>query len=383
MPGKDSFNQGVERARQGDIRTACQLFRIALRDETLEPAFRANIHTWLATYAETESERYRHFETALRFDPQNQRARQYMATVREAPPPPPPPPPVAAPMPEPPPSTRPVGTLPEAPQATTTPPPEAEIPVGVFPRALGILDVGGGGIGTGFFVTSNGIVATTHSVTRGRKNVIVRMEASGQEFSGQVVRSYSEYDLAFIRVSVRVHQLMTFSTQFNIPDNYVLSAQPYNARFLQGRYRQTQSRIKPGWIPTTFRTDTNASGAPVFDEQNALIGMLTSNTSGVSPDLFVLGIGQIQNKLALYRNELEVDPKQTYCPSCGKLSQAYRVQGYYCETCGAVLPEMNNTARSPQYKPLYDNPDTRRCRHCDARVGFHRGRCLRCGQAEL
>src|SRR5690606_22139852 len=89
-------------------------------------------------------------------------------------------------------------------------------------RTVGIMG-GPHGIGTGIFVTVNGLIATTRFVVGGEVNVKVEL-LDRRLIQGQVVRSFPEFDLALIKVNVQIPRLLISNPNPNLPDNLPIVA---------------------------------------------------------------------------------------------------------------------------------------------------------------
>jgi hypothetical protein len=367
-----SMEQGVAAIQQGKLEEGARLLRIALKSDELKGSMRAMAYLWLAETKSDHKEKVACYNDALAADPDNEHARQRIAQLLAEDLPPFP--------------AQSSGYTPSAknpPAAHTQPPtgaPAQQTPGGIF-RAVGVLD-GPNGSGTGFFVTRDGLLATTRFVVGGAETLTVAL-GPGQSLIADVVRSYSELDLAFLETGINVSQLLPFVTTATIPDNTPLTAIAYNGQVRSGQLRATRSIMKPQWFPTTIEELADAGGSPVFDDHNLLVGMLTRNAQRTAPYVFGLHISTILHQVDQFQQEMRLAANLVYCPSCGHRSRAQAAGGFYCETCGSMLPAARNTRRFPlpQMAALYGENAHRPCRLCGARVGYYDGRCLRCGQS--
>jgi tRNA(Ile2) C34 agmatinyltransferase TiaS len=128
----------------------------------------------------------------------------------------------------------------------------------------------------------------------------------------------------------------------------------------------------------------DAGGCPVFDERHYVVGMLTRNISSSHAYVYGIHISSIRRKLEEFYNEMRANNQRVYCHSCGTVSQAAGAGAYYCENCGATMPQAANLNRfpTPQLAMYYAENNPVACPFCSARVGFYNGQCLRCGQGE-
>lgn len=246
------------------------------------------------------------------------------------------------------------------------------------PATVGI--VGPNGLGTGFFVTRDGLVATSRFVVGGEESVVVQFER-GREMSAAVVRAFGEYDLAFVFLNMPVSTLPVPSPLQYVPDNVRLRALAHNRETMHGVRRATTNAAPEHWFPTNLTSVIDAGGNPIFDDNNYLIGMLSRNASRTSGYVYGLHVSKVFESLEKYFQELRTSSHRAYCPGCGYASRAIEVGAFYCEVCGCVLPFAANTQRFPQPQTanFYGENIHRPCANCQARAGFFNGACLRCG----
>lgn len=372
MAGIRNMQQGIQAIQDGNPGEGARLLRIALLDSNLSGAMRATALIWLAEAEPNPGVKTQYYHDALAADPGNSHAKQRLDHVLSSNLPP-----LQTPaansqvtMPSLPPQPAPSEPLAPAQSARQT---------ALFYRTVGILD-GPNGKGTGFFITTEGVIATSRLVVSGKENITVSLDPTRQMI-GKVVRSYPELDLAFIQLDLTISHLLPFSTMGSVPENMDITAVVHEGEILRGRCRPTRREIKPQWFPTTIRQMGDVGGNPVYDEHNYVVGMLTRNASRSSADVFGLHISAIRRQLEEYRRDMQLDPQRVYCASCGYVSRAANFGGFYCEICGSVLPNARGQTRFPvpQAGTLYGENLQRPCRHCTSRVGYYNGRCLRCG----
>lgn len=350
---------GIAAVQAGNKTEGARLLRIALKSGELTGDLSAIANLWLAETTDDPVQKRGYYNDALTADPTNADARQRLATMlaSQLPPSPaaPPPPPMS---------------MPEAAPAQASRPTAAQqvIPI-----------IGGpNGPGTAFYVSPDGLLATTRYVTGGLERITVEVQP-GRQVLGQVVRAFPEFDLTFIRIEDRVSDLLPITQYPRVPDEAPLSALAANRPPLKGRQRATKRVMAAHWIPTDFLKLNDAGGDALFDEQNYLVGMLTKNSSRASGYLFGVHITAIRRCADLYRQETQGEPR-IYCPGCGVQSLAMAAGYFFCEVCGSVAPQARQFNRYPQ-EDKYGEVSRIRCTHCGAQVGFHGGRCLRCGHA--
>lgn len=405
-----NMQKGITAIQQGNLQEGGRLLRIAMKHEDLKGDLRATALTWLAETKFSREEKLACYQEALQNDPNNENARRRMAALLEQSLPPMPTPPVEA-LPERPKAPAPSGlgggsaVQPGAPPKPNTVPtgqetplygmPAAPVPArrtvqpaqpatSTFYRAVGVID-GPNGPGTAFFITREGLLATTRLVVGGLEHVTIEL-APERRIPGQVTRAYPEFDLAFIETGVQLSQLLPMTPRPLLTESAPLSAIDYTGRVTAGQRRATKEAARPDWFPTTITQLTDVGGSPIFDQQHFLVGMLTRNTNRVSAHVYGLHIATIFRCLEGYLQEINEAQQRVYCPACGHLSRAGTVGGHYCEMCGSVLPASAGIPRFPVPKPqvdvLYGENIHRPCKSCGSRVGYYNGHCLRCA-AEL
>ena len=406
-----SIEQGIEAIRSGNLAEGARLIRIALRDERVQGPLRATAYLWLAETKNNREAKLACYNEALAADPGNKHAHTRISLllqddlppvpVQPDPAPPKPSPPAGMPGMAPSGGTQPFDTqsAPATPSDTQTgryqvqsgqtgPLTSREAPQqtpnynpNAVYRVVGIYG-GPNGRGSGFFITRDGLIATTRHVVGGEIDVVVELEP-GSTLQAQVVRSFPELDIAFLHTGLTVNRLLQGQASPVLPDNMPLTAFAHGRRAMSGYVRGTRSETKADWFPTTIGEKLNdAGGNPIFNDHNVLVGMLTHNANRTSPYVYGVNINSIYRFVEHYAQEARAAGGQlVYCPGCGALSRAATVGGYYCEMCGSVLTVAENTRRSPmpQLAAFYGETRYRPCPNCNSRVGYFNDTCLRCG----
>jgi hypothetical protein len=259
-----------------------------------------------------------------------------------------------------------------------------QLPISITNFERGLLIRGGqNGNATGFFISNQGYVATTRYAIGQNTQVEVVM-SNGQTLNAVVVRSFPAFDLAILRVNARVQQLMPFSATPLIMDDSPLVNINYRNEGKSFKKRATRQSTAPQWFPTTLNelTQNDAGGGPVVDARQIVVGMITRNKLNTNNYFHGLHIGAIFQALETYVHEVQsANGAVTYCPSCGSNSRAVQFNGFYCETCGSTLPLFLGQELYPQSNAnltLLYNENNPPCRHCGARVGYYKNKCLRC-----
>lgn len=360
------LEQGIDAMQAGSLAEGARLIRIALKTGALEPDMQAIGFVWLAEVETTPARKRARYQQALAADPGNAEAKarlNRLLTERL--------PPAAAPLPQ---------TAAEIPAAAPVQPTAPSGPVNVAEHLASITG-GPNGPGTGFFVLPDGVLATTRRVIGGLERVTVSLH-NGRQLTGAVIRSLPALDLAFVRIDERVSGLLPVTPLPRVPGEAPLFLFHYSGEVLQAAQRPTQRVLPAHWIPTTFDQVLDAGGGPIFDANGHLVGMITNDTGRTSDYRYGLHIAAIRANLEAVYEELRGD-QRTYCPACGGLSRAGGAGFAWCESCGAVLPHAQQSARYPQPAAnRYYDLNAGLCTACGSAAGIYQGLCLRCGTAQ-
>ncbi|MCL4252946.1 MAG: trypsin-like peptidase domain-containing protein [Anaerolineae bacterium] len=388
----ENIYKGIEAIQQGNISEGSRFLRIALRDDTIRGQMRATALLWLAETTDNHQSKLNYYQEALTADPNNMdvqvRLDRLMAV--NLPPTPPlniPPQPEAMPIrptyapitPPPQPEPEPIPTPITPPSFTPTPPKPATRANALY-RTVGIRGVRNGR-GTGFFINKEGVIVTSRYVVSGEQSVRVQLD-DNQELDAQVIRAYPEYDIVFLETGLTIQHLLQPVNTAHLPENSALVAHSHYGKSVTGKRRATKNELKPFWIPTTIEKLPDAGGLPIFNDANMLVGMLTKNTSRTTAYCFGIHIHHIFLLWERTQSELNT-PNTVYCGRCGNRSNAPMLKGgFYCETCGSVLPYAEDQRRypTPDMAWRYGENNTEACEYCQSRVGFYKDACLRCGK---
>lgn len=337
-----------------------RLIRIALKSGELTGELRAIAYLWLAEAQSDPAQRRAMYSAAVQADPANADARQRLNAVLTQ-------------------------ELPAAPVLSGMSGAPASVPAASAPTRVNVADhvariIGGpNGPGTGVFVAEN-LIATTRYVIGEHERITVEVHPARQ-LPGQIVRAFSELDLALIRVEHRPVGSLPITPYPRVPDDAPLTAVSFSGEMVTARQRPTNRVMEPHWIPTTLTQLPDAGGDPLFDAQTYLVGILTKNTSRASAHYYGLHISAIRRAVQTYLGE--ASERRVYCSCCGHASRAGGMGFFYCEVCGGVLPFAQAMTRypMPQAEPFYGSGGVR-CTRCGSSAGFYGGRCLRCGQEQ-
>ncbi len=361
---------GIQSIQNQQLQEGARLLRIALRRE-LTDAQRAAALVWLSETTPQREAKLQYLQQALAHDPHNEEAQRRLSALTAAQ--------TAAPAPTPAATAAPI-----APQALALPDlfggqPPIEIST---PQHVVAVVGGSNGVGAGCFVHPQGIVATTRHVVGVSTQLDIHLR-EGQALRGFVVRSYPLYDLAFVRVNAYVRQIIPAAAPETLTENAPLTVLDHRGQAVSTALLARREVIPPHWFPTTLERLPDAGGNPTYDARGFLYGLMTDNTFRGKRQRFGFYAAAISTLLSEYAAELQqIAPYMpTYCPACGGSSRAPIYGGFYCELCGAVLPQYAQTPRRPHINAntmiLYDEMHPP-CQRCGAQVGRYRGKCLRC-----
>ncbi|MCK6580896.1 MAG: serine protease [Anaerolineae bacterium] len=355
---------GITAVQRGSLQEGARLIRIAVKGEELTPELRAVAYLWLAETNPDPAHKRACYNEALNVDPQNAEARSRLAALLTAGLP------TANPV---------VGGAVVGGATATGAYPAAAQSFNVADYLAQIVD-GPNGAGTAVFVSLEGILATTRRVVGGMERVTVETYAGGQVY-GSVIRCFTELDLALIAVQSRPASLLPVTPLPRVPDDAPLTVVSYTGEVTRARQRPTKRAMPPHWIPTSITQLSDAGGDVIFDDKNYLVGIMSRSASLASAAyLYGIHISTLrrltESTLADLRGE-----RRRYCPDCGNASRAAGAGYFYCEQCGAPSPEARQTRRyfAPQAAAYYEPSGRARCVSCNAAVGIHNNRCLRCG----
>jgi hypothetical protein len=143
-------------------------------------------------------------------------------------------------------------------------------------RSVGI-NGGTFGNGTGFFISYNGLIATSLNCVGVEKEVEVAL-LDGRRLEGRVMYSFPNLDLAFVKAEVRLDRLLSIREGTSLPlDTYIIAV-THSGFGLRSRVVSLYDNpIMQTRISTFINHILDTGGNPVFaGEHNWLIGMLTS-----------------------------------------------------------------------------------------------------------
>lgn len=328
------IHQGIAAIQSGNLMAGAEFLRRGLTDQSITGDTRAVALMWLAYTSPQVSYKIECYKEALAHSPNNVQAQQGLnellkSQIQQAP------------MPQ-------AQSIPTPPSHTPAPQPTHTTNA---PRLweFGVTN-GPNGIGTAFLVVRDGMLATARFVVGTHTHVKVTSR-DGDTFNGEVMRSYPELDLAFIKIDLRVAFIRDFTPSTLLAPDTPLVADDYTEDTIHGRCLEIQSQpTKKGWFRTSFQDNLPSSfnGAPIIDEEQDIVGMLTRNSIPNTRQLYGLHISTIRAKVEEFYTEMHTQPhERVYCGCCGNRSEAGGKGLYYCEYCGRVLHFAERLQRTP------------------------------------
>jgi len=262
-------------------------------------------------------------------------------------------------------------------------PPPTKIVLNTLQTSVGVRG-SANGTGSGFFVTRDGLVVTSRFTVGGESALEIAL-ADGRTVTGEVVRSFTEYDIALIRTPIQVQKLLQPTSVRHVAENTPLIIQAHAPEARQNTHKSATKHktLTDYWIPLATDRNLDAGGAPIFDQRRLLVGMMTRNISRSSKKTYAIHIDAVFQCVDIYMQEIQQyqNSQYTYCVSCGNLSRSISANGGYCETCGALMPyaDASKLFPNPAHQALSGETMNRPCPNCKSQAGYHDGFCLRCG----
>ena len=318
-----------------------------LEGDELDAAGRAAAHVWLAEASDDAGFKLRCLQDALACTPDNEQIQQgIQALLAERPVPP---------------------SLPTAPRLPS------------IPRVIGI-DGGVNGQASAVFVTKSGLLATTSYALGGAQKLTISL-VDGRTLSAKLLRRFPGMDLALAEAPLRLEGRLAIAPPTALAVGQGFVALGFDGTRLQATLTALDGVGAGHWLATSLPLTQlpDAGGNPLYDDRGQLLGIMTRNTANGGMAL-ALKISSILALAEQAQRDKQMQPGACCCPACGGLARAPIYGGRSCESCGGELPVEDLSA--PQLdalKQLYGEAASQPCSHCGARVGFHGGRCLRCG----
>ena len=361
MKVREDLLSAIKLMQAGDVKVAADLLGEVIADPELDDHSRATAYVWLAETQDGQHFKLDCLRRALECEPDNLQVRQVLDQLLAAKPAPPFDP-----------VDRPPSPLGENPLSLSKAPP--------------VVGVSGGanGTGSGVFVSNHGLIATSSYVTGSRAELTIVIDAD-HEVNGRAVRRYPQYDLALIETNVILEEIGSAAPSAIVTHGEVIFAMGITGSKLRGQILAGGNQSNH-WLATSFQPARmlNSGGNPIYDARGNLLGLLTRNIDHKSGALLALSIAQVTRLTAEALQARRLQPAAECCNCCGCMTRAGQYGGRYCETCGAILSELDRSTLIPpdmaQLAQLYDGDESRPCPNCAALVGYYAGRCLRCGR---
>ncbi|MFB0958179.1 MAG: trypsin-like peptidase domain-containing protein [Clostridiaceae bacterium] len=166
------------------------------------------------------------------------------------------------------------------------------------------------GVGTGFFIDANGIIATNNHVVEGARNVTIILHNS-QEVPGEVLWRDARNDLAIVKVSgIRVPGVVTIGNSDNIRvgEGVIAIGNPMSAEFagtvthgiISAKNRKVQ--VSGGvfeYIQIDAAINGGNSGGPLFNMKGEVIGINSAKIAqtGIEGIAFSIPINVLMEKI--------------------------------------------------------------------------------------
>lgn len=348
MRAQDDLRAAIRQMQAGDVAAAATLRQLLDAGE-LDAAGRAAAHVWLAEASDDAGFKLHCLQNALACTPDNAQIQQgIQALLAERPPAP---------------------SLPSAPRLPS------------IPRVVGI-DGGANGPASAAFVTKSGVLATTSYALGGAQELAVSL-ADGRTLAGKLLRRFPGLDLALAESPLRLDGKLAIAPPTALAVGQELVALGFDGARLRASLTALEGLGAGHWLATNLPVANlpDAGGNPLYDDRGQLVGIMTRNTAGGGMAL-ALKISSILALAEQAQRDRQMQPGARCCQACGGLARAPIYGGRNCESCGASLQIVEDfpAPQTDALKQLYGEAASQPCSHCGARVGFHGGRCLRCGR---
>lgn len=244
------------------------------------------------------------------------------------------------------------------------------------------------GSGSGVIIDSNGIVATNYHVVGDCFDVIIRLKDKTQ-LIGQVVRSYRDVDLAFVRIALENSPSFLSSTLSSTRNRGLLCNRPLKVGetvFAIGHPLGLEFTLTQGIVSSTERTINGAkyvqidasinpgnSGGALYSTYAELLGINTMGLAGAQGLNFAIPANVISEKYKEFLGE-HSRGLINYCNTCGHNSGSDK----YCEFCGASIQPRSDAVTPPQSKQQ-DQGTMQTCSSCGAIATAQEKYCSACG----
>ncbi|MCP4417833.1 MAG: trypsin-like serine protease [Chloroflexi bacterium] len=235
--------------------------------------------------------------------------------------------------------------------------------------------------GSGVLIDKEGVIATNRHVVGTAQKVKVQFN-NGDEYIGEVIRSYQDIDLAFLKVAVKENHfakleeknplkigqsLFAIGHPLGLQNTFTRGIVSALGREIHGvKYIQTDASINPG-----------NSGGPLFNEYAEVIGintMILRQSQGLG---FALPVEVVRDRYRSVKKNLIGMFSTEYCGICGKNSKSLR----FCQHCGVELDDRYQLSRMFRKSQIQvpENGRSVRCTACRAVNSEDGDYCRFCG----
>ncbi|MBI3985295.1 MAG: SEL1-like repeat protein [Lentisphaerae bacterium] len=237
-----------------------------------------------------------------------------------------------------------------------------------------------GGTGSGFFVTSDGLIITNNHVVDGCDSVIVK-QSDAAAIRGRVIRSFLRLDLAFIKIHTPRRTpfvRLALPSQANVGDVAYAIGSPheFEGTFTEGVI-SSKDRVITGchYIQTDAPISPGNSGGPLLNAYGEAVGVNTMFWNQSQNINFAIPASVVRDCLYEVVCSRCVDKK--YCVICGHAS----ADTSYCDNCGVKLKSVDDNAQQSVGKgPQVNGQQNQKvCGVCGAKLASTARYCLRCG----
>ena len=326
MKVREDLLSAIKLMQAGDVKVAADLLGEVIADPELDDHSRATAYVWLAETRDDANFKSNCLRRALECEPDNLQVRQILDQLLAAKPAPP---------------FDPVDRPPSLP---------GEKPLS-FSKAPPVVGVSGGanGTGSGVFVSNNGLIATSSYVTGSRANLSIVIDTD-HEVDGRVMRRSPQYDLALIETNVILDEIGSVAPNAIATHGEVIFAMGNAGGKIRGQILAGGNQPSH-WLATSFQPARmlNSGGNPIYDARGNLLGLLTRNIDHKSGALLALSISQVTRLAAEALQARRLQPAAECCNCCGCMTRAGQYGGRYCETCGAILGELDGSTYPARY----------------------------------
>lgn len=248
------------------------------------------------------------------------------------------------------------------------------------------------GSGSGVILDSNGIIATNYHVIDDCVDVLIYLK-DDRQIHGQVVRSYRDVDLAFVKIQLEKSFSLISSLVSTVKNLGSLCNRPLkvgetvfaighplglNFTLTQGIVSSVERVIDGAkYIQIDASINPGNSGGPLYSTYGELLGINTMGLSGTQGLNFAIPASVIAEKYKEFIGERSKG-LLSYCHICGHTSGNNK----YCDFCGSLI-KVQKTDLSCQKKQSKQKVEysTKTCESCGAIVSKQEKYCSACGSS--